>query len=243
MVDIIAHRGSSSYTPENTKAAFNKAVQDKVDGVELDVHLTKDKKAVVIHDERIDRTSNGKGFVKDYTFQQLKEFDFGSFFSEDYQGEKILSLAEALEIVKELDLINIEIKKGYGINEGIEKAIIKDIKEKELNEKVLISSFNHESLLILQELEENINTAALFFAKVHKPWQYAKMINCKYLHLYYVLVNQALVQACHKNNIKVNVFTVNEEYDIKKMLACDVDGIITDYPLRVRDIIKKSAQR
>ncbi len=233
---IIAHRGSSNATPENTGASFKKALKDKSDGVELDVHLTADKEVVVIHDEKIDRTSNNFGFVKDYTLKELKEFDFGSFFDEKFKEEKILTLDESLDLVQNMSLINVEIKKGYGINEGIEKRVIDIIKEKQLMDKVLISSFNHESLKIIKEIDKNIKTAALLYAKLYEPWKYAKRIGCEYLHLYYKLVDKNTVDNCHQNDILVNTFTVNNVYDLKKMLYCDVDGIITDFPLQALNL-------
>ena len=97
---IIAHRGAMGNAPENTAASFKKAIDEKADGIELDVHMTKDGHLVVIHDETIDRTSNGKGLVRDMTLEELRKFDYGSFFDASYAGERILTLEEALEIIK-----------------------------------------------------------------------------------------------------------------------------------------------
>lgn len=237
--DIIAHRGSSNKTPENTSVSFRQAVRDKADGVEFDVHLTSDKEVVVIHDEKIDRTSNQIGYVKDYTLKELKEFDIGSYFDKKFKDQSILTLKETLEIVKNMDIINIEIKKGYGINEGIEEKIVEVIQEKDLLEKTVISSFNHESLKIIKDIDSKIRTAAILFARLYKPWEYAKKLDCEYLHLYYKLLDKEIVESCHKNNIKINTFTVNNISDMKKLLHINVDGIITDYPLRALKLLKE----
>ena len=236
---IIAHRGSSNKAPENTETSFRQAVKDKADGVEFDVHLTVDKEVVVIHDEKIDRTSNQSGYIKDYTLQELKKFDFGSYFAKKFKDQSILTLAETLDIVQNMELINIEIKKGYGINQGIEREIVEIIKEKDLLDKVLISSFNHDSLKIIKDIDSKIKTAALLFARLHKPWQYAENLGCEYLHLYYKLLNPEIIKICHKNNIKVNTFTVNELVDMKKLIYINVDGIITDYPLKALKLLKE----
>ena len=235
---IIAHRGSSNTAPENTGYSFKQAVKDNADGVELDVHLTADKEVVVIHDEKIDRTSNHNGYVMEYTLKELKSFDFGSYFDQRFKDQTILTLKETLEVVKDLDIINIEIKKGYGINEGIEKRILESIEDMDLYNQVLISSFNHDSLKIIKDLNNKVKTAALLYAKLYKPWQYAQKLGVDYLHLYYKLIDKELVDSCQKKGIKVNTFTVNNVYDLKKMINCNVDGIITDYPLRALELLK-----
>jgi len=236
---IIAHRGSSNKAPENTEVSFRQAVNDKADGVEFDVHLTADKEVVVIHDEKIDRTSNQSGYVKDYTLKELKRFDFGSYFAKRFKDQSILSLEETLDIVQNMELINIEIKKGYGINQGIEKKIVEIIKGKGLLDKVLISSFNHDSLKIIKDIDSKIKTAALLFARLHKPWQYAKNLGCDYLHLYYKLLDKEIIDSCHKKNVKVNTFTVNDMADMQKLIYINVDGIITDYPMEALKLLEE----
>ena len=122
---IWAHRGASGYAPENTLEAFKLAIDEKADGIELDVQLTKDKELVVIHDEKIDRTSNGKGYVKDYTLDELKKFNF-NYGNEKYEEVKIPTLKEVYELLKPTNLIiNVEIKTGIIFYEGIEEKVLK----------------------------------------------------------------------------------------------------------------------
>jgi glycerophosphoryl diester phosphodiesterase len=236
-INIIAHRGSSKAAPENTKEAFKQAIKDQADGIELDVHLTADNQVVVIHDPTIDRTSKGKGFIKDLSLNELKEYDFGSYFDESFKGEKILTLSEALEIIKDFDLINIEIKKGYNINQGIGEKVLKSIEKYEFKNEIIISSFNHQSLKIIKELKNDIKIAPLLYARLNKPWEYAINLGAEYLHLYYKLVNKEIIEQCHQQGIKVNVFTVDEKYDLNKMIEYNVDGIITNYPVKARNLL------
>jgi len=236
-INIIAHRGSSKAAPENTKEAFKQAIKDQADGIELDVHLTADNQVVVIHDPTIDRTSKGKGFIKDFSLKELKEYDFGSYFDESFKDEKILTLTEALEIIKDFNIINIEIKKGYNINQGIEDEVLKSIKMFDFESEIIISSFNHESLKIIKDLNNNIKIAPLFYARLYNPWEYAINLGAEYLHLYYNLVNKEVIEKCHQQGIKVNVFTVDEKYDLNKMIEYNVDGIITNYPVKARNLL------
>ena len=236
-INIIAHRGSSKAAPENTKAAFKQAIKDQADGIELDVHLTADNHVIVIHDPTIDRTSNNKGFIKDYKLKELKKQDFGSYFDDKFKGEKILTLTETLEIIKNINLINIEIKKGYNINQGIEKEVLKSIEKTNLKNEIIISSFNHDSLKMLKDMKNDIKIAPLLYARLHKPWEYAINLDAEYLHLYYKLVNKDIIDKCHQHGIKINVFTVDDKYDLNKMIEYNVDGIITNYPVRARNLL------
>lgn len=239
MTDIIAHRGSSSSAPENSKASLLQALKDGAAGVEIDLQLTADNEVVVIHDEKIDRTSSGLGFVKDMSLKELKEYDIGSFFDPKFKAERIITLKEALELLKNSEIINLEIKKMINFNHNIEKEVVKVIESLDLNNKIIVSSFNHDSLEIIKNINSDIITAPLFYARVYNPWEYAKRLGSKYLHLYYKAVDHKLIENCHKNNIKVNVFTVDREEDIKKMIKLNVDGIITNYPLKALEFLKK----
>lgn len=236
-INIIAHRGSSKAAPENTKAAFKRAIKDQADGIELDVHLTADNKVIVIHDPTIDRTSKSKGYIKDLSLKELKKFDFGSYFSDKFKDEKLLTLTEALELIKDIGIINIEIKKGYNINHGIEKEVLKSIDTTNVKSEIIISSFNHNSLKLIKNIKNDITIAPLLYARLYKPGEYAKNIEADYLHLYYQMVNKEIIENCHKHGIKVNVFTVDKSYDLNKMIEYNVDGIITNYPVKARNLL------
>ncbi|MCM8900782.1 glycerophosphodiester phosphodiesterase [Caldicoprobacter algeriensis] len=229
---IIAHRGASAYAPENTLAAFKKAINLGADGIELDVHLSKDGEVVVIHDRTIDRTSNGKGQVAEMSLKELKALDFGSWFSDEYQKESIPLLREVLELLKDWNgLLNIELKQN-----GLER--YPQIEEKVLNllgtygflERAIISSFDHYSLMKVKEIDPSMRICPLYMANLYKPWEYAYMLNAFAIHPHYHTVVPDLVKKCHEYNIQVNVYTVDCPEHIQLMVDAGVDGIITNVP-------------
>ncbi|WIV10490.1 glycerophosphodiester phosphodiesterase [Proteiniborus sp. MB09-C3] len=237
---IIAHRGASAYAPENTMVSFMKALEMKSDGIELDAHMTKDGALVVCHDERVDRTTNGKGFIKDFTLEEIRELDAGSWFGEEFRGEKIPELREVLELIKDSNiLLNIELKNAPILYAGIEKKTIEMIADYGMEEKVIISSFNHYSLTEVKRINSQIKTGALYMAGLVEPWIYAKRINADALHpLFYNLLVPELIKGCFENGIMLNPFTVDDERYISALLNLEVNGIITNYPdraVKIRD--------
>jgi len=235
---ILGHRGASGAAPENTESAFKKAFQIGADGVELDVHLTKDKELVVIHDERVDRTTDGTGYVKDLTLREIKKLDAGSYFSSQFAGERILTLEEALELVRSFKLINIEIKNMIIKYKDIERELLSTIQGMNLESKVICSSFNHYSIALIKQLSPDIKTGLLYFSTLYQPWVYAERIGADAIHPYYLNVSSNIIKECHRNKIKVNVWTVDDRDMIKKMIKNQVDMIITNYPETALEILK-----
>ena len=242
MVDtlVLAHRGSSKVAPENTESAFRKALEIGADGVEFDVHLTKDKKLVVIHDERVDRTTNDIGYVKDLTLKEIKKLDAGSYFSPKFAGEKILTLEETFEIVKNFKLINIEIKNNIIEYDGIEEIIIDKIRKNKLANKIICSSFNHYSIYRIKEIAPDIKTGLLYGSYIYQPWVYAKRLGVNAIHPYYYSISSDIVKLCHDNKIEVNVWTVDDEEIIVKMIQNHVDAIITNFPDMALELLNKN---
>lgn len=154
---IYGHRGASQYAPENTLASYNRAIEMGADGIEIDVHKSKDGHLIVCHDERVDRTTNGQGYIKDLILKEIKSLDAGSWFSKEFSGEKIPLLEEVLEFVKDKDiLLNIELKNGPIFYDGIEDELIRLVRVFNLVENTIISSFNHYSLSISKILINNL---------------------------------------------------------------------------------------
>ena len=227
---ILAHRGASALAPENTGTSFRLAIDIGADGVEFDVQMTKDGELVIIHDEKVDRTTNGKGYVKDFSLKEIKALDAGILFSNKYQAEKILTLTETLEIVQDCDLINIELKNGIIEYPHLEENVINTIRAYKLERKVLISSFNHYSIHKISKIAPDILTGILYVAILYDPWVYAKKIGAKAVHPYYEGAWNGIIKQSHEHGMKVNVYTVNSERDIAMMIEKGVDTIITDYP-------------
>jgi len=209
------------------------------DGIELDVHLSKDGHLVVIHDEKVDRTSNGKGFVKDLTLAQLKELDFGSWFAPEFAGTTIPTLEEVMELIKDWKgLLNIEIKSGPVLYPGIEEKAIAVVKQYNYDKQVIFSSFNHYSLRDIKAIDPGLKIGLLYMAGLVEPWRYALQLKAEALHPSFYNIIPEMVEGCKKHGIALNPYTVDEEPLIAMMLKAGVDGIITNKPdiaIHVRD--------
>lgn len=234
---IIGHRGGAAGYPENTLAAFKKAVELGADGVEFDVQLTKDGEVVVIHDELIDRTMTGSGLVKDHTLKELRQMSAGEFFSPDFKAEKIPTLTEVLEIVQDLEVINIELK-NYLPYPELEEKVLKLVDQFEIRDQVIISSFNHHSLQKVKKLQPTIKTGALLMAKMIEPADYAFKRGFDALHLHFLTADQKTIDKSHFMGMQVNVYTVNFAESVLELLKKEVDMIMTDdlkMALKIRD--------
>lgn len=231
MTKIIAHRGASGYAPENTMEAFKLAVEMKADGIETDVHLTKDGEVVIMHDEKIDRTTDGTGYLKDYTYAELMKFNANNHM-EQYEFCKIPKLADLLALVKESGiLLNIELKTDFIAYPQIEEKVLKLVKEYEVEEQIIYSSFNHYSIAKIKALDVTAKTGLLYMEGLYKPWDYAKSVNAEALHPFYPnLEIPDYVEKCHKNKIMINAWTVNKRADMKHLIDLGIDGVITNYP-------------
>lgn len=238
---IFAHRGYSSQYPENTLTAFRAAAMLPIHGVEFDVHLTKDRQVVVIHDETIDRTSNGHGFVKDMTLQQLREFDYGVWFSNDFLGEEIPTLREVLEIYRPTNIqVNIEIKSDIFVYEDIEELVLREVEALGMMERVIISSFDHEVIARVAQIAPNVENAALFANMILNVADYQKTIPAKALHVSLPsAIRRPVVEAIEKGSL-VRVYTVNEVEYADMLLNIGVDAIFTDEPEKMsRHLLEK----
>ena len=229
---IWAHRGASGYAPENTMEAFTLAVQMGADGVELDVHLTKDGQIVVIHDERIDRVSDGSGRVADYTLEELSGFNFNKTHPEYAAFCRIPTLREVLEELKDTGLtVNIELKTGTVFYEGIERKTVELVKELGYERRVLYSSFNHHSVLRVREYQPDARLAFLYSHELAGVADYARANG---VHGVNPSVTGTLfeeeMQECKRKNIEINVWTVNGREDMKRLMELGVNAVITNYP-------------
>jgi len=215
MTEIFAHRGASGYAPENTLEAFRLAMEQGADGMELDVHLTKDGEVVVIHDETLDRTSNGHGNVRDYTLEELKKFSFHNHM-EKYQGVQIPTLKEVLNLVKNSRIkVNIELKTGIYWYEGIEEKTMDIVKTMGMEDRVIYSSFNHYSIQKVLEQNSDAETAYLFSDVPLNMEKYAKDTGVKGLHpAVYHLKMADFLETYMKSGLKVRVWTVNNKEDM-----------------------------
>lgn len=236
---VWAHRGASGYAPENTLESFKLAAEMHADGVELDVQLTKDGELVVIHDEKIDRTSNEKGFVRDYTLSELKNFNFNNG-NEKYPNAQIPTLKEVYELLKPYNMkINVELKTGIFFYEGIEEKVLKLAEEMDMKDRIIYSSFNHYSVMKIKELDENAETGLLYCDGWINVVEYAEKLKVNALHpADYNIQYDNLIEKSKAHKIKLHVWTVNDEEEMKYLAENKVDAIITNYPDIAVKIIK-----
>lgn len=227
---IYGHRGASGYAPENTLPGFRLAMEMGADGFELDVHMSADGELVVIHDETVDRTTDGTGFVKDLTLAQLKELDACNGM-EAYRGTRIPTLAEVFDLVRDSDhIVNVEIKTDECFYPQIEEKCLALAREKGVEERVIYSSFNHHTLLRLRQLKPDAKLGMLFGDIMVAPWAYAGQLGVDYLHpMKMNIYVPGFAEETGKAGYGINMWTINDAETMEVCLKCGA-GIITNYP-------------
>lgn len=234
-MEILAHRGASGTAPENTIAAFKKALIDGCDGFEFDVQQTKDGKIVVFHDWTLERTSNGQGHLRDYTLEELKKLDVGRWFSDEFKGEKIPTLEETLDIIPDDKLINIELKEEHSVERGTENKLLEIIKRYP-NKNIIVSSFSHNLLKNLKDLDSSIKIGILLESALVNLDKYIENLgfNIDAYHPSKSFLNQKDVDYLNSKNIDINVWTVNSSKDAKILKDMGVTRIITNFPKEIK---------
>ncbi|HEY4551768.1 MAG TPA: glycerophosphodiester phosphodiesterase [Bacillaceae bacterium] len=232
MTLIFAHRGSAGTHPENTMDAFKAAEKFGADGIELDVQLSSDGEIVVIHDHTVDRTTNGSGMVKDFTLDQLKKlkanYHFKHFFK---RSSRIPSLKEVFEWMKGNSLVcNIELKNSEIPYEGLEDKVMAMIREYGYESRIVISSFNHYSLVYCRQICPEVETAPLYKDMLYEPWEYAKSILASGIHPKLRAAPAAVIAATMERGFAVRPYTVNKQKEMKKLFEIRCSAIITDFP-------------
>ncbi len=228
---IWGHRGASAYAPENTMEAYRLAQEMGADGIEIDIHRTKDGHLVVAHDETVDRCSDGKGRIVDKTLAELLELDFSNGFDR-YSNVRIPTLEQVLEFIKSTGLfLNIEIKSGIVIYENIEAQTLHLVTRMGLNEKVIYSSFNHYSLMLIKRMDPSANIGLLYSEAMVDPWIYAQHLKADAIHPYYAtLMVPGTVDGCKERGIKIHPWTVDNPDHMAWMFKEEVEAIITNRP-------------
>lgn len=227
---ILAHRGASRSAPENTMAAFRTALDAGAEGIELDLQMTGCGSLMVLHDESVDRTTDGSGYLAAMTAEQVRRLDAGSWFSDRYRGEKVPYLSEVLELISGQDvLLNIELKNGVIPYAGMEERLVEALSHYPA-QQVLISSFNHYSLRHLKRLAPNVTCGALYMAGLVEPWFYSRRLGVEALHPLHLNIVPELVTGCRKRGVKLYPWTVDDPARMSEMFRMGVDGLITNEP-------------
>ncbi|MGM0714993.1 glycerophosphodiester phosphodiesterase [Brevibacillus parabrevis] len=239
---VFAHRGASGLHPENTMEAFHAAVRKRADGIELDVQLSRDDKLVVIHDHRLERTTNGSGLIRGYTMRELRQLRADKDSSMRVPKARIPVLREVFQTFSDTSLhFIIELKNFFLAQPQLEEKVIELIRRYQLTERTIISTFNFDSLLRIKELDPAQTTGLLYVGPIAKPWAVASQYRCEQLHVPYDQLTPELVRQAKQRNLTVYGWTVNSSRQIQNAIEYGVDGIITNYPGRARKIIEADA--
>ncbi|KAA0942115.1 glycerophosphodiester phosphodiesterase [Sporosarcina sp. ANT_H38] len=229
----VAHRGASNYAPENTQSSFRKALELGADFLECDIHLSKDGELIIMHDDKVDRTTNGSGYVKNFTLAELKELDAGGEFHSSFAGEKIITLNELLdEFYGETGLL-IEIKKP-AMYPGIEEKVAVLLNEYKDLDSIIVQSFDIESMRTMNKLLPELEVALLMKPSI-QSLSLQKIIDltsfATYINFNVSYVNQRVIDQIHNQGGKVLVWSTKDQGWVNKAYQYGVDGIITDFSI------------
>lgn len=240
MIKIWAHRGASAYAPENTLPSFEKAIELGADGIELDVHLSRDGEVMVAHDDTIDRCSNGTGKVRKMTFEQLRSYDYSYKFSA-FRGVTMPTLREVYELIAPTRLtVNVELKPSAFSDIGLERKCVALAEEFGMTDRVIYSSFHLVRLKMLRLLDPNLPTALLYeswksLVVRHLDHRFRTALHPEFEDMF----RKHAVERIHRDGQQVNVWTVDEPEDVRRLAALGVDAIITNRPDLVRSVLRE----
>ena len=238
---IIAHRGFSGVYPENTMLAFRKAIEIGADGIELDVHLSKDGQVMIIHDEALKRTTGLDGVISDYTRAELEKISAGKTKNDEFGFTPIPSLEEYLAFMAEHKdkFTNIELKTAPVYYPEIEEKTLELVRKFDLEKNIIYSSFNWLSIERMQRLGIISETGLLFSGmKLYNQAHIIKSLGINYFHPDFNDLTDEIVKSYLDNKVGLNVWTVNEIEDMKVCLSWDIDGLITNFPDRAISIAR-----
>jgi glycerophosphoryl diester phosphodiesterase len=234
---IIAHRGASGHAPENTLAAFERAVQLGAGFIETDLHLTRDARFIAIHDRTLERTTNGRGAVRDFTLAELRELDAGLWYDRQYSGQQIPTLEEILAFSRKHDVVfyfEIKYEAAWGMHHGLVAAL----QGAENAARSIVLSFDPQTLLALRRLDASVMMGLLVEEAKSDLVQAALDAGARQLCPRFDLVTRDLVEQAHRSDLHVVTWTVNDAEKMRAALDAGVDGIMTDLPDRLQAVIE-----
>lgn len=241
---VFAHRGASAQAPENTLAAFELAVQQGAPAIELDAKLSSDGHVIVMHDARVDRTTDGKGRVCDLSLTALRELDAGSWFSGQYRGERIPTLDEVFETLGKRVLINVELTNYTTPRDALVEKVTELVKAFGLQSQVIFSSFLPHNLVQAAKRLPEVPCGLLASPRLMGMW--ARSFGFAFgdyqaLHPFVGDVTLQQIARVHRLRRRIHVWTVNAESDLRRLFAWDVDGVFTDDPALALRVLQESA--
>jgi glycerophosphoryl diester phosphodiesterase len=240
----VAHRGASGSYPENTRIAFEKALEAGVDMIEMDCQLSRDGHVVICHDESLRRVAGVKGMVKSKTLHQLKKLDVGAKFKKLFKGQQILTLEEAMSFLAGKVDLNLEIKSPFRASPGIELKILFILSYYRYLQHSIISSLDYRAVERVRELAPKARIGVIYTRGIKEdPFEIASRLEADSVHLEKGCVTPDRIRQAGDLGLKVFVWTVNEVVEMEKFLSMGVDGIISDFPEKFWKLRVKKAQR
>ncbi|MFL2105739.1 glycerophosphodiester phosphodiesterase [Desemzia sp. FAM 23991] len=236
-----AHRGFSGKYPENTMLAFQKAFEIGIDGIELDIQLTKDQELVVIHDTTVNRTTNGKGYVKDMTLNDIRQLNAANKFTNISKKELIPTLEEYLEWARDKQLVtNIELKTNVFEYPGIEEKVVDLVQKYNVKDSILFSSFNHYTIQKIKELDPKLKCGLLSADWIVDFGKYTRDLGVECVHPgFFMLQNSSVLENIKDNHLEINTWTVNQEEHMRPLIEAGVTSIITNYPNLLKAVLNE----
>lgn len=233
---IIGHRGASGHAPENTLAAFERAVELGAGFIETDLHLTRDAHFVAIHDRTLERTTNGRGAVRDFTLAQLRDLEAGLWYDRMYMGERIPTIEEILAFARNHDIV-VYLELKYEAAWGMHHALVGALRNPEDAARTVVISFDPGTLADLRKLDATIMTGVLVEEARADLVKATVDAGARQLCPRSTLVTSALVDEAHRSDLHIATWTVNDPEEMRAVIAAGVDGVITDFPDRLRSVI------
>lgn len=234
---IIAHRGASGHAPENTIAAFERAVQLGATFIETDLHLTRDARFVAIHDATLERTTNGKGLVHGFTLAELKQLDAGKWYDREFMDERVPTLEEILEFSRKYDAVfYLELK--YDSAWGMHHALVAALRNAESAARTVMISFDPATVRAVHALDPSLMTGLLIEKEAGDFVSVASQAGARQICAAASIVTPEFVTAAHRADLHVIAWTVNSADEMREMMAAGVDGIMTDFPDRLRATVE-----
>ena len=236
---VVGHRGAMGHRPENTMASFAHALQLGADWIELDVHLSQDGVAVVIHDETLDRTTNGHGLVRDHSLAALKHLDAGGWFGPEYVGQRIPTLEEVLDWANEQNtVVDIEIKNAPLYYPGIEQAVVDALRRTAMVEQSIVISFDHRAVGRTRALEDRVATGVLYACRpADGGIGLARAVNADALLPHWAYVTPEDVEAAHQAQLAVAPWATSDPAILRQLIQAGVDAIGTNHPDVLRALV------
>lgn len=235
---VLGHRGASGSAPMNTLPAFELALAQGADGIELDTHLTKDGILIVLHDFTVDHTTDGSGYARDMTLAEIKKLDAGYKFNDSFRGTRVPTLDEVFENVGGKLLINVEIKSESQDTDGVEQAVADCIRRHGLQNSSIVSSFNPHALQRFRQILPEVPIGYLY-APDWTFWpEIMDMIPHEARHPHFSVIDAAYMKSARERNWRVNTWTVNDPQEGRRLCGLGVDAIITDYPDRLIEALR-----